>query len=254
MLNDTLKGIGAYFRAVSMISEARLWKFFLAPALISIGLLVVIVTLALTVNTHLGAWLVSWWTWEWGNGVVEEVGKWVSSILVLLLGLMLYKHLVMILCGPFMSPLSERLEHHLTGHTPNTPVGMVANVRTSIRGIRLAIRLLVRELLLTIPLLLLGFIPGLNLVSLVLLFLLQAYYAGYGNLDFTLERYYNVKDSIRFVHAHRGVALGNGIPFIVLLLTGFGFLIALPLAASAGTIEVLDKVEADSRASSSRHS
>lgn len=245
MLKDTIHGILSYFRAFSVINDARLWSFFLIPGLISVALLLGFTSLAFTVNEPLGAWLTSWWPWEWGNGTVAEVGKWVSTLLLILLGLLLYKHLVLILCGPFMSPLSERIEKFLTGRNPNRPIGMVANFRTTMRGIRLSIRLLIRELLLTIPLLLLGFIPGLNIVSVVLLFLLQAYYAGYGNLDFTLERYFNVRDSVRFIHRHRGIALGNGIPFILLLLTGFGFLIAIPLSVAAATIEAIDKINQD---------
>lgn len=246
MLKDTLSGVLAYFKAFNLVGKAGLWRYFLAPAFISAALFIAILALALTINDPLGAWLTSWWPWEWGNGAVSEVGKWVSALLIVIFGLILYKHLVLILCGPFMSPLSERLEHYLTGHSPNTPVGLVANMRTTIRGVRLALRLMLRELLLTVPLLLMGFIPGLNIVSVVLLFLLQAYYAGYGNLDFTLERYFNVRDSVRFVHRHRGVALGNGIPFILLLFTGLGFLVALPLSAAAGTLEALDKINADS--------
>lgn len=243
MIRDTLNGLAAYGRAFHLINKARLWPYFIAPALISLALVAVIGGLAFTLKEEVGGLLFSWWPWDWGDAVVDEVGKWISALLMVLLGLILYKHLVMILSGPFMSPLSEKVENYVTGHTPNKPVGFVGNLKTMIRGLRIAVRLILREIFFTIPLLLLSFIPGLNLVTTALLFLLQAYYAGFGNLDFALERFFNVRESIRFVHRHRGVALGNGIPFILLLLTGFGFLIALPFSTVAGTLETLKKLQ-----------
>ena len=76
--------------------------------------------------------------------------------------------------------------------------------------------------------------------------MVQAYYAGFGNIDYTLERHFNYKDSISFVKQHRGFAIGNGIIFMLFLLIPIiGVILVLPLsvtAASTKTIELL-KVE-----------
>ena len=66
-------------------------------------------------------------------------------------------------------------------------------------GIRINLRNLGKELLLTIPILIIGLIPVIGIISTVLLFLMQAYYAGFGNMDYTLERHFNYKQSIQFV-------------------------------------------------------
>ena len=98
--------------------------------------------------------------------------------------------------------------------------------------------------MITIPILLLKFIPLVNIFSTILLFLLQAYYAGFGNMDYTLERHLNYEESINFVGKNKGVSIGNGIVFMVcLLIPVIGIIIVLPLsvtAASVKTVELLN--------------
>ena len=76
----------------------------------------------------------------------------------------------------------------------------------------------------------------------VAIFLVQSYYAGFGSMDYTMERHLKVRDSIRFVRSNRGLALGNGAVFILLLMTGIGFLFALPLSTAASTPEVVKRL------------
>jgi CysZ protein len=77
------------------------------------------------------------------------------------------------------------------------------------------------------------------------LFLTQAYYAGFGNMDYTLERHFKYRESVKFVKKHRGLAIGNGIVFMLfLLIPVLGVILVLPLSvtsASLRTIEVLEK-------------
>lgn len=80
----------------------------------------------------------------------------------------------------------------------------------------------------------------------VALFLVQAYYAGFGNMDFTLERHYQYKESIQFVKRNKGVAIGNGLVFILFLLVPFiGALLVLPLSVTAATLTTLPKIKAE---------
>ncbi len=72
---------------------------------------------------------------------------------------------------------------------------------------------------------------------------MQSYYAGFGNLDFALERHYRYADSVRFVQRNRALALGNGAVFMLLLFTFAGFLVALPLGTVAATIETVKRVD-----------
>ncbi|MCW9038496.1 EI24 domain-containing protein, partial [Altibacter sp.] len=115
------------------------------------------------------------------------------------------------------------------------------------RGIRINVRNLGMELLLSIPILLLGLIPVIGVVAAFLLFLVQSFYAGYGNMDYTLERHFSYTESIRFVKKHRGIAIGNGIVFMAMLVIPvLGIILVLPLsvtAASTETIAILRETE-----------
>ena len=87
--------------------------------------------------------------------------------------------------------------------------------------------------------------PGpVGIFSTAILFLMQAYFVGFGNLDFTLERHYSYKDSVRFVKQHRGIAIGNGIVFILfLLIPVIGIILVLPLSVTAATVETVKLIE-----------
>jgi CysZ protein len=158
--------------------------------------------------------------------------------------LLVFRYIIMAIASPFMSLLSERLEQKLYPNRPGTPFSIGKMLSDLVRGVRIAIRNVVREIFLTLLLLLLGvIIPPLGVAVPILIILLQAYYAGFGNFDFTLERRFPVRESVRFMHDHRFYAIGNGLVFVFLLMTVVGFLFALPLGTAAGAVVVLEKLE-----------
>ena len=180
---------------------------------------------------------------EWGSGIVESVGQVFGGVLIAALGLILFKNLVIVLASPFMSFLSEKVERILYGGS--SPKFSFTQFGSDIvRGLRIAIRLVVRELFFTLLLMLLGlFLPFLAPAIPILILLVQSYYAGAGNIDFTLERYYKVRNSVQFVRQHKGLAIGNGAPYLLLYFTVIGFLFALPLSTIAGTVETMKKLD-----------
>ena len=62
-------------------------------------------------------------------------------------------------------------------------------------------------------------------------------------MDYTLERHYNYKDSITFVKQHKGIAIGNGIVFMLLLMIPvIGIILVLPLSVVSATKETVKRV------------
>tara|TARA_R110002049_G_scaffold82223_8_gene209299 strand:+ start:1985 stop:2740 length:756 start_codon:yes stop_codon:yes gene_type:complete len=244
MIKSILSGITAYSGVFGLISKLKLWKYFAVPVLISILTATIIGFTAYGLSDNIGAFLAKIWLWDWGKETVTTITSIIGGIFVLVIGLILYKHIVLALSAPFMSPVSEKIEIHLNGNLKHN------HRKTSFkeqlwRGIRINIRNLGKELLITIPILLLKFIPVVNIFSTILLFLVQAYYAGFGNIDYTLERHLNYKESINFVGKNKGVSIGNGIVFMLcLLIPVLGIIIVLPLsvtAASLKTVALLNK-------------
>ena len=243
MINDTIDGLTSYLSALTTIQHQRLWRYFLVPAMISLILFVVIFGSAWFASGHVGEWLMRVYPWEFGANVIEKSAAIIGGILLATLGLIIYKNAVMALSAPFMSLLSERLEKQMFSDAYEQPMTFARWLTETVRGIRIAIRSLVREVGFTLLILMLGLIPFFAPFSALLIFLLQSYYAGFGSMDFTLERHFNVKDSIRFTRDFRGLAIGNGAIFILLLMTGIGFLVALPWSTVAATQEVLKRLE-----------
>lgn len=243
MLRGIINGITAYGKAIALSSKLGLWGYFLVPALISLALAGVIGFTAYSLADNFGAMLITLYPFEWGAQAIETIASVFSGLLLAATGILLYKNLVMVLAGPFMSPLSEKVENYLTGTNHKAKFRPAKMVRDIVRGLRIALRLVVRELFYTLILLLLSLIPVFAPFTAIAIFLVQSFYGGAGNLDYTLERHFDVRGSIRFINDNKGTALGNGIVFIGLLLTGVGFLVAPPLAAIAGTIESVKRLE-----------
>ncbi len=242
MIKGVLNAIIAYFTAFGLISRLRLWRYFIIPGLISVVLAILIFGAAWIWSDELGIWMTNWYPWEKGKHFTTQVARVLSGLMIVAFGLIIYKNLVMALASPFMSLLSEQIEKK-SGRRQEKPMTIKRMLGEMIRGIRIALRNIFREIVITIAILLLGLIPVFSPFAPILIFIAQSYYAGFGSMDFTLERYFGIKESIQFVHRHRGMAIGNGAVFILLLMTGLGFLIALPWSTVASTTEVLTALE-----------
>ncbi len=242
MVNQIILGIKEYGGALALISKLKLWKYFAIPILISVVTAILIGIEAYVLSDNVGAYITKIWVWEWGKETFTSISNFIGGLIVLVIGLILYKHIIMAFSAPFMTPVSEKIEQHFFGDLKHLH-RKTSNTQQLIRGIRINIRNLIKELLITIPILLLKFIPIVNIFSTFALFLIQAYYAGFGNIDYTLERHYNYKQSVNFVDKNKGFAIGNGIVFMLfLLIPVLGVVLVLPLsvtAASTRTLKIL---------------
>lgn len=242
MFRNIYEGIASYGKAWEYVRSLRLWGFMFAPALISVVLGLGIGFTAWSLSDELGG-LLTGWIGDWGGRTVDTIGRVVGGLLMFAIGLAIFKVLVIILSAPFMSPLSEKIERHITGAPSGGGIRPMQIARDLVRGIRINVRNLFRELGFSLLIVILAVIlPFLSPLAPVLVFLVQSYYAGFGNMDFALERHFGYRESIRFVRENRGLALGNGLVYLLLLITGIGFLVALPLGTIAATLDVVERI------------
>tara|TARA_R110002126_G_scaffold124451_4_gene266538 strand:+ start:44659 stop:45429 length:771 start_codon:yes stop_codon:yes gene_type:complete len=242
MIKDIILGIKEYAGAFELISKLKLWRYFAIPILISVVTAVLIGVEAYVLSDNVGAYITKVWIWEFGKETFTSISNFIGGLIVLVIGLILYKHIIMALSAPFMTPVSEKIEKHFYGDLKHLH-RKTTNTDQLIRGIRINLRNLTKELLITLPILVLKFIPIVNIFSTLALFLVQAYYAGFGNIDYTLERHFDYKKSVDFVDKNKGFAVGNGIVFMLFLLIPIvGIILVLPLsvtAASTRTLKIL---------------
>lgn len=244
MISDAIKAAGNYFEALRLISELRLWKYVILPGLLSVILASILLGSIYIFSGGIGAWILDLIPWSVGSSISSAAAV-ISGLIMFVGGMLVLKYVVLVMVGPFMSPLSERIEAHLTGNQVGlSALDLKTNFKLMIRGLRLAVRNIIREILIVIPLVILGFFPIVGAFTGILIFLVQSFYAGFGNMDFTLERYYKVNQSIKFAKANRGIAIGNGAVFLLLFMIPIvGFFLAPALATVAGTISCLDRLD-----------
>ncbi len=241
MIKGILAGLKSYSDGFNIIVKYKLWGYFAAPALIGLLLGVVIFSTAWGIADNIGGWLLSYYPWEWGSGTLLKIANVFGGLFVGAFGLIIFKQLVIALSAPFMSMMSEQIEKKMAG-SQGPGFKLSKMLSDLVRGLRIALRNISRELFFTLVLFLLGLIPVFSPFTTVAIFMVQAYYAGFGNMDFTLERHTNVRESVRFVRQHKGLALGNGAVFLLILMTVIGFLFALPLSTAAATSETLKRL------------
>ena len=245
MIKNILKGIKSYAGTFQLISKLKLWKYFFIPIGISIVTACLIGLLAYTLSDTIGSFLSRIWIWEFGKETFTYITNIIGGFLIVAIGLVLYKHIIMALSAPFMSPVSEKIEAHITGIEQHNHRNTSFKEQLW-RGIRINLRNLSKELLFTVLFLLLSLIPVIGIFATVLLFLTQAFYAGFGNMDYTLERHFQYKDSIQFVKKNRGIAIGNGIVFMLfLLLPVVGIILVLPLSVTAASVNTVQLLKAN---------
>ncbi len=242
MIDDFLSGIRSYFEAIRYIREYKLWKYLIWPGFLSLLVAAIIIYFTQSGLGSLSEKMANWYPFQRGSGLVSSISGFVSAIGAVFTSLIFFKYTVLIVGSPFMSLLSEKVEREIAGHDTSPPFSLAHAIKDILRGIRLTMRNFFREIFLTLLLLFLSIFPGLALVTTPLIFAVQSYYAGFGSMDFYMERHYNIRGAARFVNSHRGMALANGMGFLVMLMIPFiGVFMAPGLATVAATLECVER-------------
>jgi len=243
MIQDFFTSIKHTTQALGYLFKPWVLKYLLISGFLSIAAYVLFFYLIFYFGDDLGHLLIDKFTgestWAWVISALE----WLTRIILFVITIFIYKYVVLIITSPIMSALSEQCEIRMIGSSKNTQ-SIMMQVKSMARGIRLSVANLSKEITFVVLLLICSFIPLVGLVTTALIFLVESYYAGFGNLDFFMERRYNVRDSRQFVKENRGLAIGNGAVFLGLLFIPIiGAFFAPTLCTISGTISGLERAE-----------
>jgi CysZ protein len=228
--------LGAYGEALPQMFKKGYRRYLALPILVYLSLLVGLIWLMVN---NINRWLNLFLGW-FGYSLGELEGY--SIVLVILLQIImfffmssLFKYATLILLAPFMSFLSEKVEAEETGKALG--FSMAQLVSDIFRALRINLINFSREMLLTLLLALVAFIPIVGLVSPILIFVVQSYFLGYGLMDYNAERWrWTYSETENWMRKEKAAVTAIGVLFHALFLIPFlGWIFAPSWAVIAGT-------------------
>ncbi|MBK9254928.1 MAG: EI24 domain-containing protein [Saprospiraceae bacterium] len=213
------------------------FRFLMISGLIGLTLLCVFIYLSFQLSSFAGEYLTSLVPWPWAKESIFLTL--VIGIAVLVVFFMLFKYLLLIALSPILSLVSEKAEKQYSGQLAGAGFSMMHSAG---RSVRVNMRNMIREAVITVLLLIAGLIPVLNFVALPMVFLVQAYFTGFGIMDYYLERHFDFKGTIKIVYNQKWAAITLGSIFIILFaIPVLGIMIAPYLTTVAATKYFIQK-------------
>lgn len=216
------------FAALPLVFNVLLYVLFLAGAVWLIGL----------IDVQVGPWEFWWGFGGWLSTAINwSLGplKWLVAVPVLLL-LCYYTFTMvgLIVAAPFNDMLSERVERAICEPKEKQSLPLRVTTALMVQSMLDAIGILGRQILWTLLVLPLIFVP---LVGFLPLFLVGAHFAGLGYFDTSMARN-NLRNRHKapVLRVHRWELLGFGVAMQLLFLIPFVGLLMLPVGVTAGTI------------------
>jgi CysZ protein len=226
-----------------LVRQPGLRRFVLMPFLVN---LLVFGALGWWVNAWATDWLDSWsvftrWGDWWIVQALQTVLHWLVA-LVLVFSLAFVFTLVANLIGaPFNGLLAERVEAHLTGANPDPAPSWLTLVKSLPRVMGSELRKLVYLVVCLVPLLLLQFLPVVNLVAPLLLFLFGAWMFALEYMDYPLGNHGALFKEVRqTMRRHRRVAYGFGSAVAIVSMIPVLNLFVMPVAVAGATALYVD--------------
>jgi uncharacterized protein involved in cysteine biosynthesis len=225
-----LFGLGLPFKSAGLVvSDRRLLGLALLPFLLGIGLSVLIGQSLHDLLMAQSTALLSRFGFD-ASGVLGTILSWVAGLLALLSAALLLPFVNSLAAVPINDFLAEATETR--ADPPLAPVpGPNLGQRMALIWMDLAKT--GAALLITLPLLVLSFVPGLQIVCFPLLWLLYAFQM----LSFPqTRRAEGVGDAVAFIRANLGACLGFGLVHTFIGLLPFLSHLGPPLAVVGGTL------------------
>ncbi|MGL4970102.1 MAG: EI24 domain-containing protein [Cetobacterium sp.] len=109
------------------------------------------------------------------------------------------------------------------------------------RGVKIASKSFLKEMFYTTLVLLLGFVPVINIAVPVLIYIIQSYFISYNFVDYTLERHkFSAEKSSDFIWKNKVVfTIGGGIFTLIYFIPIIGIIVAPIISMVAFTTTTL---------------
>ena len=246
MLKEIITAIQAYFETHRFIIKHRLWKWILIPGFLYMLLFGAGIYFFWTSSTVAIEWM---FAKSGVKGWMDKMNEsWLSFLLIfgrimvhlvfLMFYFSLFKYVFLIAGSPLFAYLSEKTEAIIEGK--DFPFSFTQLMKDILRGIRIALRNMLWQTVYALSIFILAFIPVIGWITPLISLLVECYYLGFSMLDYSCERNkLSTSQSISFIGKHKGLAIGNGLIFLLMHLIPFaGWLLAPSYAVIAATLSL----------------
>lgn len=218
----------SYLEALAFINTHKMYRYFLWPIVMHIVLFLLgfsgVSYLTDTTIEFLKSFVAenpdAWYNSEILTGVLA-VTLWIFlRIFFFIAFAYVGGYVVLMLLSPILSIVAANTSENITG--TKIPFQMGQFLNDILRGLSMAVRNFLYQLVITLALLIIGFIPVLGWLSPILLFGVSSYFYGFSFIDYGLEsKQLNYGQSVRFVQQNKTLSIGIGLPYVILLLIPF---------------------------------
>jgi CysZ protein len=233
MMSDFYRGISGALAGFALIRQRGVRQYVLVPALINIALFSLALWyiysqadkgIAATVD-----WLPGWL--DWMSWVLWAL----LSLLLLIVAFYSFTLVANFVGSPFNGRLSEKLEQRLIGYAPPSSgqVYTSAGIGNAVRSELVKLGYLISR---SLPLLILSFIPGINILAPLLWLLFGAWMLALEYMDYPMGNHGILfEEQRRKLRQRPMLALGFGATVGVLTFIPFVNFLAMPVAVAGAT-------------------
>lgn len=222
-LREFSRGLQLHGEAINFMRKHKMMWWFIFPLLINLILLFSLGELITQLSNYIQTLIFesisiqdtesqAWWA-QLVRGIVWFGFKIVSYLVLIYLA----GSIVLILMSPFMALLSEKVAEKMEGKIfPFKPLQFLKDI---LRSLLISLRNLFIELTSIALIFILGTFFPLAWIGPLILFVVSAYFYGFSFMDYSNERnQMGIKESLNLIKAHKGMALGIGFYFSLVLL------------------------------------
>lgn len=238
-MHELATGVGDIGRGLGVLrAHPRLWKWIVAPAVVS----AVLLAAAVVGIVHATGPVVGWVTGHLPGWLASAATRILTAIVIgalIVAALFLFTSIAGMIAGPFNEQLSEHIEAELTGRPPS-PFSLGEFAHGALISVVHGIRRLIAALVGLTLVFAVGLVPVIGTVAAVVLAAwFAATAASYDCYDAVFgRRAMAYRDKLAYLAHHRGRTLGLGLAVSGMLLVPGLNLVALGLGSAGATVAV----------------
>ncbi len=256
-LSNASRGVGYYRRGFSLIARPGLRRFVAIPLLINTAVFIALIdslrrqmsrVIDLVSGNSWVQWLAGFEALAWLVTLIQWLFWLLFGLGVVIAVFYAFALIANFIAAPFNGLLAEQVERSLRGREPET---LTSSWRSVLRSIPVTLFSEVRKLLYLavwmVPLLILTFIPGLNLLSSVAWLWFGAWLVALEYIDYPMGNHGHTFPSVRkTLRSHRATAMGFGGAAAVVQSIPLLNLLAMPASVAGATALWVDQIDSPS--------